>query len=240
MAGTACSLTAAEALRIGSRDIGHLSRHAPRQNLPASREPRQLAATRNATTPNVSLRRAAPAWRPGRKADDTDEGVAARLRCRGGFDQISPQDACAACLSRNMRALRLALQLNILYVGSAVLVGVARSPAFTALAAFAVASFFAGCLLLTRVTTHLAACASTEDVQARRYAVATLLLLPALVALVLAHGVLLGSWRGPSRWAGLHAVAIQFAGAWSVVLLLALAGAVCLALAYRVLRIRAP
>ena len=121
-----------------------------------------------------------------------------------------------------MRTLRLALQLNILYMGLAVLLGEARSPEFNALAAFAAASFFAGLLLLTSFIPRLVSGASRDEVQTRRYAVAALLVIPAAVLFALAHGVLLGNWRGPSRLTGLYTAVMQFAGAWSLVLLLVL------------------
>ena len=135
-----------------------------------------------------------------------------------------------------MTVLRVALQATIIYIATAVLVGMSRELQPSVLKMLAVASVFLGLLVMTFVIERLRRGAARSDVKARRHVVALLPTVAAVAALVLAQGVLAGAWHGPARFAGIYSLVVQFAGAWSLALVLALAGVICMALAYRVFK----
>lgn len=134
-----------------------------------------------------------------------------------------------------MRALTAALQILIVYMALAVLIGMGQAPQARGFVLLAVGAFFAGLLLVTVVLQRFGRAASQLASAAGRWAVAGVLGLLAMAVLVVAQGVASGIWRGPSRMLGLHDLTVQFAGAWPLALALALFAVILLAQAYGLL-----
>lgn len=137
-----------------------------------------------------------------------------------------------------MHAPTAVLQVLILYMALAVLIGMGQEPHARAVVLLAVGSFFAGLLLLTVVLRRLERAASQFRSEGGRRATAGILGVLAMAVLTVAQGVASGTWRGPSRLLGFHNLAVQFAGAWPLALALALFGGILLAQAYGLLRRR--
>lgn len=135
-----------------------------------------------------------------------------------------------------MRALTFALQALIVYMALAVLIGIGQQPQARVVVFVAVGAFFAGLLALTVVLPRLQRAASQLRSGAGRRAAAGILGVLAMAVLVVAQGVAVGTWRGPSRLLGLHDLTVQFAGAWALALALALFGAILLGQAFWLLR----
>jgi hypothetical protein len=135
-----------------------------------------------------------------------------------------------------MRALRIALQAAILYLAATVILGMSRHTSFNFLHVLSMGSFFVGLLLITVIVQRAARTFTPIVSRHKRFAVVGCLALFAALLFVLAQGVAVGVWRGPPRFAALHFLVAQFAGAWSLVLTLALAACILLLQAYGVLR----
>lgn len=135
-----------------------------------------------------------------------------------------------------MRVLLVVLQVVIGYVALAILLGMMRSPGFNGLETVVVGTFFVGLFLITLFVPRFTRGALLSPARSKRVGAVVVLCLLALGMGALAHGVLVGVWRGPSRLVAVHQLAVQFAGAWALALVFFLIGALCLVLTGNVLR----
>lgn len=131
-----------------------------------------------------------------------------------------------------MRILRLALQVLIIYMAGAVILGMTKEPSFNFLHVVIMTTFFVGLFLITIVVQRLARTFGAPAAQNKRRAGVGLLLLLAALFVVVAQGVAVGVWRGPSRLAAFHSLIAHFAGAWSLVLALGVVSGILLCQAY--------
>jgi hypothetical protein len=118
----------------------------------------------------------------------------------------------------------------------AILSGMLQGPEFNALQVVIVAAFLVGSLLISAFVPRFLRGAKLSSVPARRRGAAAVLIVLAVWAGILGHGVVFGSWRGPSRWQAIHQLAIQFASSWALALVFFLIGGLCLVLASKALR----
>ena len=135
-----------------------------------------------------------------------------------------------------MRVLLVILQLVTGYLALAIALGMMQSPDFNALQIVVVGTFLAGLLLVTLFVPRFTRGAQLSPIRARRVGAIVLLCLLALGMGAVAHGVLVGIWRGPLRLVAIHQLSVQFAGAWALAMVFFLIGGLCLAFAINVLR----
>lgn len=135
-----------------------------------------------------------------------------------------------------MRFLLAGFQIILVYLLVAISVGMLRSPNFNALELVIVGAFFVGNLLVTVFVPRFTRGAQLSPVRSKRIIAALSLSLLGLGSWFIAYGVLVGSWRGPSRLAAIHQLSVQFAGVWAFSLAFFMLGSLCLTFAFKVLR----
>jgi len=135
-----------------------------------------------------------------------------------------------------MRFLLTGLQLVLCYLALAISVGMLRSTKFNWLESIVVATFFAGLLLFTVLVSKAAPHTRLNQVRYKRIMGAAVLVLLALGAGAIAHGVMIGSWRGPPRISAIHQLSVEFANPWALALAFALLAALLVGLALRLLK----